>query len=144
MIHQALGRGVQEHTKSKQPEATIKLINFIEQLIKPLLPKQMIIRPKLEKIIRDAVDLANVMCAEQALFHCYMIDSGTEFIETSMELSDENQSGRVFLCTFPTFAKRYFEDGKDARAYILKANVELESVLGDINSQPMGGDGTCQ
>ena len=129
LIHQALGRGVLEHIKPNQIAAKTSLVNSIERTIKPLLPKPQNIRPKLEKIIDRAVELANEMTIEQALFRCYMIVPSAALNQESMEISDDAQSGRVLFCTFPAFAKRVVEDGEDTRSYIVKANVELESII---------------
>ena len=117
LIHQALGRGVLEHIKPNQIDAKIALANSIERTIRPLLPKRQYIRPKLEKIIDRAVDLANEMTIEQALFRCYMIVASAALNQESMEFSDDTQSGRVLFCTFPAFAKRLVEDGEDTRCW---------------------------
>ena len=129
LIHQALGRGVLEHIKPNQIAAKTSLVNSIERTIKPLLPKPQNIQAKLEKIVDRAVELANEMTIEQALFRCYMIVASAALNQESMEVSDDAQSGRVLFCTFPAFAKRLVEDGQDKRSYIVKANVELESII---------------
>jgi hypothetical protein len=142
LIHQALGRGVLEHIKPHQAAAKTSLVNSIERTIKPLLPKPHNIQPKLKKIIDRAVELANEMTIEQALFRCYIIVASAAFNLESMELSDDAQSGRVLFCTFPAFAKRLVEDDQDIRSYILKANVELESIMEGV-SRDAAATGEC-
>ena len=138
MIHQALGYGVLEQIKSSQPESQKTLVDFIEDIITPLLPKRQNIRPKLEKTIYRAVDLANAMTCEQGLFRCYAIIAGAKMNGDIMDVSDDAQIGRVAFCTFPAFAKRSIEEDKDIRIYMLKASVELESIFGGLD--PAGED----
>jgi hypothetical protein len=138
MIHQALGYGVLEQIKSSQLESKKTLVDFIEDIITPLLPKRQNIRTKLEKTIYRAVDLANAMTCEQGLFRCYAIIAGATMNEDIMDVSDDAQIGRIAFCTFPAFAKRSIQDGEDSRTYILKASVELESIFGGV--APEGED----
>ena len=101
MIKQALGHGVLEQAKAHQEESKKGLIDFLETLLTPLLPTKQTIRRKLEKTVGEAVELANSMACEQALYHWRIVPVGSAAEETLMEWSDMDQRGHVVLCTFP-------------------------------------------
>ena len=130
MVRQALGQGVLEQFKSTQNEIHEDLINALENTLKLLLPKPQDIRPKLVKIVDGAIELANEMTCEQALFKCKMFSSASAFIDKFMYVPDDKQKGRVYMCTFPLFTKRVCHDGRLSWSGRLQpASVELESVF---------------
>lgn len=130
MIRQALGQGVLEQFKPTQKEIRDDLINELENTVKLLLPKPQDIRPKLVKIVDGAIELANEMTCEQALFKCKIFPSGEAFMDKFMYVPDDNQRGRVYICTFPLFIKRIYHDGRASWGGRLQpASVELESAF---------------
>jgi hypothetical protein len=125
-----LGQGVLEQFKPTQNQIHEELINTLENTLIPLLPKLQDIRPKLVKIVDGAIELANEMTCEQALFRCKIFPSGTAFNDELMYIPDDNQKGRVYMCTFPLFVKRVYQDGRLYwRGPLEPASVELESVF---------------
>ena len=92
-----------------------------------LLPTKQEIRSDLEAILDVAVDIANIMTREKALFVCKLIPAGAIVDDKCMNVSDEDQKGRVFMCAFPKFCKRIIHEGHKRNLYLVKADVELES-----------------
>src|SRR5947207_8462487 len=130
MVRQALGQGVLEQFKSTQTSIHDNLIDELENTLKLLLPKPQDIRPTLVKIVDAAIELSNKMTCEQALFKCKIFPSGTTFVDKFMYVPDDNQTGRVYMCTFPLFVKRVFQDGRLSwSGQLHPASVELESVF---------------
>lgn len=135
MIKQALGYGILQQAQLHQEEYKKKVIGFLETLLTPLLPTKQTIRRKLEKTIDEAVELANSMACEQALYNWQIVPVGSAAEETLMEWSDMDQSGRVVLCTFPIFRKLVREDDGQKKICLVKADVELEHTLQYLNRE---------
>lgn len=129
MIRQALGRGVLVQTESQQSKVKNAFISHIESMLSTLLPIKQNIQPKLQRIIDNAVDLANTMTRERALFLCRVIPTGRAIEDMYMEVSDEDQKGKVFMCTFPMFCRRIMDEGTGRNVCLVKADVELESAF---------------
>lgn len=129
LIRQALGRGVLVQTESQQSKVKNAFIGHIESMLSTLLPIKQNIRPKLQRIIDNAVDLANTMTRERALFLCRVIPTGRAIEDMYMEVSDEDQKGKVFMCTFPMFCRRIMDEGTGRNVCLVKADVELESAF---------------
>jgi hypothetical protein len=81
----------------------------------------------ISKIVDMAVKLANDMTGEQALFRCQIVETGRTPSESDIQVADDKQSGNVFMCTFPFFARLIWDDGKERLVPVVKASVELES-----------------
>jgi hypothetical protein len=114
-----------------QKDAKAGLVEGFENTLKLLLPTPQDIRPKLTKLIDEAVELANLMTCEQALFQCDIVTPGMPFNCKYMDTPEDKQTGQVYLCTFPLFTKRVMrENGKETKKKCLvTASVELESVV---------------
>ena len=132
IIKQALGYGVLEVTKPLQEEPIKLHVDFLETLLTPLQPTKQPIRRKLEKTVCQAVDLANAMACEQALYQWRMVPIGSVAEKVCVEWSDIDQKGHVFLCTFPMCLKEVRDDDGQKQICLVKADVELEHVLGNI------------
>lgn len=129
MIRQALGRGVLQQAESDQLTRKPILIDYIESTLSLLLPVKQNIRPKLAKIIDEAIDIANVMTQEKAIFLCKMIIVGSALDHRFMELPDEDQKGDVIMCTFPLFSRKVMDDEATGYIFLIKAEVELENAF---------------
>lgn len=129
MVREALGRGALKYTESYQSRRKDSLITDIESKLSPLLPIKHDIRLKLGRIIDKAIDLCNSMTRERALFTCTLIPSGGPVDDIHLNVSDEDQNGKVFMCTFPTFCRRVMEEGMATSVCLLKGDVELESAF---------------
>jgi hypothetical protein len=95
-------------------------------MLSPLLPTKQEIRPKLSRILDNAIDLANSMTRERAIFSCELVSGGRAIEVTEMNVSDEDQKGNV---TFPMFRRKIMAEGMGRNVCILKADVELESAF---------------
>jgi hypothetical protein len=115
--------------ESNQSRAKNSLLDCVESTLSPLLPTKQEIRPKLNRIIDNAIDLANSMTRERAIFSCDLIPGGSTIDDMEMNVSDEDQRGKVFMCTFPMFRRRIMEEGMGTYLCLLKADVELESAF---------------
>jgi hypothetical protein len=129
LIREALGRGALKHTEESRKIRAKNLTTEIEEALSPLLPIKQDIRPKLSKIIDYAIDLSNSMTRERALFTCTMIPSGDVVDDVHMNVADEDQNGKVFMCTFPMFGRKIMEEGVATSVCLLKGDVELESAF---------------
>jgi hypothetical protein len=129
VIRQALGRGVFKKYKPHQVETKAVLVAGFEETLQLLLPTPQDIRPKLEKLIDGAIELANSMTTEQSFFKCKLISAGTEFNSRYMYVPEEKQTGLVYMCTFPRFSKMVIWDGKPVSQNLVDASVELDSVF---------------
>jgi hypothetical protein len=129
LIREALGRGALVYVESRQSQAKDSLLDLIESMLSPLLPTKQEIRPKLSRILDIAIDLANSMTRERAIFSCELVSGGRAIEDTEMNVSDEDQKGNVFICTFPMFRRKIMAEGMGRNVCILKADVELESAF---------------
>jgi hypothetical protein len=124
IIRQAIGRGILEYyPKSQKP----KIQPILEGALHLFRIKREDIHKQLETMFDEAIDLANLMTAEQASFKATIIQAGECFNAKYMQLPDSGQSGLVYLCTFPLFTKLTMENGKLDYAIFVRADVELES-----------------
>lgn len=129
MIRQATGRGILEQVKGRHVEMKKMVTEDLEKLLKIFFPIRQDLGRKIEKFVDSAVELANTMAEEKALFFCTMIDAGSVIENTSMQVSDDSQNKRVYMCTFPLFAIRVMEDGRETLVYLTKADVETENLF---------------
>lgn len=133
MIREALGLGALKHAGESSKIRAKNLTTEIEETLSPLLPIKRDIRPQLSRIIDYAIDLSNSMTRERALFSCTMIPSGDAVDDVHMNVADEDQNGKVFMCTFPMFCRRIMEEGVATSVCLLKGDVELESAFQLVN-----------
>ena len=80
---------------------------------------------RIQLLVHDAVELANMMAEEKALFLCEMIQTGQRFNPMHMDTYDDGD-GNVHLCMFPAFGIIVRGEGSDdALKILVKANVEI-------------------
>jgi hypothetical protein len=133
MFHQALGLGAVRYVDNHSPEYNELLIHEMTALLSLLLPNASpnIISKAVSKFITKALALKAAMTKEQAVYHGYCAYGGEEFDPESMHIESE-ETGPVFLCTFPglarTIKKSEKENGK-ATIRAIKASVVLRSAL---------------
>ena len=133
MFHQALGLGAVRYVDNHSPEYNELLIHEMTALLSLLLPNASpdIINKAVSKFITKALALKVAMTKEQAVYHGYCAYGGEEFDPESMHIVSE-ETGPVFLCTFPglarTIKKSEKENGK-ATIWAIKASVVLQSAL---------------
>ena len=89
-----------------------------------LFPEAKNLKEKLQVLVGEAIDLANVMAAEKCLFFCQMVSVGEAFNPEEMETHDEGD-GPVIVCMFPKFGLRVTNEGASAKKTLVKATVEL-------------------
>jgi len=121
MIHQALGRAVlQSH--QDQAEADLKRHKA------ELLALMSVLAPSSEmkyldgfsqKVIKKAVALKKAMIEEQALYHCFWVDSGTQYDKDRIEIEMHPAGGKAtgasqVLCVFPGLERRMKKDYRQA------------------------------
>jgi len=132
LVRQAIGKSIYEEFGPTQADELASNIDYLEQLLTNLLPELYPLRSQLEPILEAAVKIANMMTQDQAWFRCVAYSAGDPLDENVMDVEDEAQKGRVFICTFPSFRKitRNEDDGSPESECLTKACVELESILG--------------
>lgn len=130
VIRQAFAKAVLICVRGKQ-ESTQK--DLVEGLLKALslwFGKQADFNADLETIVADAVVLANQMAEEQCLFQCFFANIAVEpRSEDFVKVADPNQSGYVYMCTFPGFRKRTVMNKKEDFLCLIPASVELASAF---------------
>lgn len=130
IVKQAIGRGLLRHLEPSHESLKRAMVQSLDQILTLLLPTPYKLLPRIEKTINMAVELKNEMVCEQGLFEWRMIRSEEPFSPQIMEFSPEEQSGAVFVCTFPgLFKTDYDADGRVVDLVLTKANVELESLF---------------
>jgi hypothetical protein len=130
IVKQAIGRGLLRHLELSHEYLKRAMVQSLDQILTLLLPTPYKLLPRIEKTIDMAVELKNEMVCEQGLFEWRMIRSEEPFSPQIMEFSPEEQSGAVFVCTFPgLFKTDYDADGRVVDLVLTKANVELESLF---------------
>jgi hypothetical protein len=125
LIRQALGRGILKEMTSNQEFLKEGLVETLGMLLLDLFPDGKDVKKKLQKLVEDTVEVANMMTEEKALFISEMVYPATKFNPETMEAFD-GVEGRVKLCMFPVFGIwiRNIEDKNDT-IVLVKANVEL-------------------
>ena len=70
------------------------------------------------------------MIQEQAVYHCFIANGEDRFDPESMEIK-EDDTGPVYLCTFPGLARTIKKDNESGKTVVwsVKASVVLKSVL---------------
>jgi hypothetical protein len=128
-IRQALGQAELRQLAKSQETAKSELVRRLVETLKRLLPRPIDIQPMVSKILDMAIKVANDMTEEQALFHCHIIEAGRPPSESSIQVADDAQSGNVFLCTFPLFARLIRDEWSERLVPVVKASAELESAF---------------
>jgi hypothetical protein len=132
LFHQALGFGAIRYVEHHVQEHEINLCAELSIFLHLLLPKASDgeILKAASKFILKALALKVAMTKEQSVYRGFWSPSGEQFDADSMELADE-ESGLVYLCTFPGLArtiKREKETGKEI-INAVKSKVVLSSSL---------------
>jgi hypothetical protein len=128
IIRQAVGVAVLEYYKENQRRKCKEWIDVLETALNVFRPSRNI-RNNLEILFEKAINLANLMTEEQALFRCTVVKPGRSVDEEYMVVPDDSQFGSVLLCTFPVIRKQTLENGKEEFAPVVRAEVELESAF---------------
>lgn len=128
MVHQAVGRGTLFLANDKVDQVRRDTVLNLAHLLSILLPKSEdeTILQIVGKIVDRAVNLKMAMTEEQALFRCYWIDCGKEFNDDLVEVTEDQTSGRIFVCTFPGLAR--VDD--ESKFIVVRASAMSESALG--------------
>ena len=133
MFHQALGLGAVRYVDNYCPQYNELIIHEMTALLSLLLPNASrdIISKAVSKFITKALALKAAMTKEQAVYHGYCAYGGDEFDSESMHIASE-ETGPVFLCTFPGLARTIKKSEKESGKAIIravKASVVLQSAL---------------
>lgn len=107
----------------------MKLIHQLDNVLTLLLPIPGNINSLVTKIIEEAITLANDLTREKAIYKSYIADGGSQPEPLKMDYFSDGQSGNVFLCTYPGFFKLVHNGNKVTAQPLVKASVELESVV---------------
>ena len=106
MIRQMMGCAMLCKVRDQREAMIQKTIKDLRGILELFLPRQADLRPSLNRIIRAAVNLADQIAEEQALF-CWPL---SEERETSTERKvEETPAEEIFLCTFPGLQRRKME-----------------------------------
>jgi hypothetical protein len=132
LFHQALGSGAIRYVEHHVREHEIDLGAQLSILLYLLLPKASDgeILKAVSKFISKAVALKAAMAKEQSVYRGFWSPSGEQFDADSMEVADE-ESGLVYLCTFPGLARTIKREKETGKGIInaVKAKVVLSSSL---------------
>lgn len=129
-IRQALGRAALQsqihrpETLKRQETYKLNLTHILSHLLPKSNPQD--IEAAVSKWLEKAVALRNAMTEEQAIYRCFIPDTGEPYTEEVMEVADEEPAGCVLLCTFPGLDRLIFKDGKKVSVPVVKASVELQ------------------
>jgi hypothetical protein len=130
LIRQVLGRAALSQFKDFQKAKKNEVAQRLSHVLSLIGPKRFNMEPVVSRILNEAVDLANDMAQEQALFKCQMPKTGgLPEEDLNIKVPDENQTGRIFMCTFPRFGRMIIDDGKESVVWLVPAYVELQSAF---------------
>jgi hypothetical protein len=129
LIRQAVGRGILEQIQPNQNEKKRRVIETLAKILSMIFPTREDVGRKVENFVDLSVALANKMTGEKGLFCGSMIAAGEPFNCSSMDSFDDPQNKRVYMCTFPMFAKMVIKEGQESLVYLSKANVEHEGLF---------------
>ena len=131
MVHQAIGRGAKQFSQESTVARRTDVMVELGDLLCKLLPRATheAIGETVLKIVDKAIYLKTAMSEEQALYHCFWIDYGEEYKENFTEVANEDETGRVLLCTFPGLARTIKKDNEVSEVLIVKARAMLESAF---------------
>jgi len=114
-----------KEVKPRQESLKRELEERLGVLLSGLFREAKNVKKPLEMLVDGAVELANMMAEEKALFVCEMTPTGQRFNPVHMRAYDEGD-GQVQLCMFPAFGIVVRGEGSDDVAKVLvKANVEI-------------------
>ena len=131
MIHQALGRGAGQFSPERATGCRTDVMVELGNLLVRLLPRctQETISGTVLKMVDKAIYLKNAMSEEQALYHCLWNDYGEEYKENCVEVTNEDEMGRILLCTFPGLTRTIKKDNQVSEVLVVKARAMLESAF---------------
>ena len=126
-----MGRGAgqfsQQSAQTRRTEVMVELGDFLYKLLPRATPEA--IGEVVLRIVDKAIYLKNAMSEEQALYHCFWINYGEEHNENCTEVANEDETGRVLLCTFPGLARTIKKDNEVSDVLVVKARAMLESAF---------------
>lgn len=111
-------------TLTRQETYKLNLTHILSRLLPRSNPED--IEAAVSKWIDKAVTLRNAMTEEQAIYRCFIPDTGDQFSDEVMEGAEENPAGQVLLCTFPGLDRLILKDGEKVSVAVVKASVELQ------------------
>jgi len=131
MVRQSLAQGVRRfvhhHLSNDEIENEIQSrFSAVIRFLLPNTPDEVIQKGSL-KIIRKAISLKNAM--SEARHHCFWAPCGIQFDGELAEALEDEESGEIYLCTFPGLAKMSENHGCKTVETLVKARVVLESGL---------------
>ena len=133
MFHQALGLGAVRYVDNHLPQYNTSITHEMTVLLSLLLPNASleVINKAVSKFITKTLALKAAMTKEQAVYHGFCAYGGDEFDLESMHIASE-ETGPVYLCTFPGLARTVKKSEKESGKTIIravKASVVLQSAL---------------
>jgi hypothetical protein len=133
MIRQALGKAALRGISESQEKAKSQFTQNLERVLSLLLPPSPRIDELLHTMVTSIVDiaipLANSMTEEQSIFRCEWVQCGDDPVEHVVDVVDETQSGKVYLCTFPGFWRVIRDDERVRWVPVRKATAELQNAF---------------
>lgn len=106
MVRQMIGCAMLRKVRDQQERVIHKAINDLNEILEMFLPRQAELRPSLAVIIRAAVQLANQIAEEQALFRWPL---SQEWVLLPGRKADKTQAEQMYLCTFPGLQRQTVE-----------------------------------
>ena len=106
LVRQRLGRGALHASQSNQGLAKKELVKKLVDTLTLLLPKSGNqtsidgLHKRIDGLVGRAVDVANEMCEEEAIFQCFVDDLGLETSGAVVDLNSSIQGAKVEFCTF--------------------------------------------
>jgi hypothetical protein len=131
MVHQAIGRGAGQFSQESAATCRTKVMEELGELLCKLLPRSTheAIGETVLRIVDKAIYLKKAMTEEQALYRCFWIDYGEEYNDNTTEVTNEDETGRVLLCTFPALARTIKQGNVVSNVLVVKARAMLESAF---------------
>lgn len=132
MARQAFGRAALSSQKAKADALRLQLIEKLAILIRALLPRtsDKDLKEFVTSIITKSVKLKNAMTEEQAVYRCYLVDSGDDFKEVLMQVAvgeEPAEADHVLMCMFPGLRRLRLHEEEMRFVIVVKAIVKLES-----------------
>ena len=139
-IRQALGRATlripTDFDKTKLRNHIVHICGTTLRVLLPATPDEKLLAFA-EKVFDKAISLKNAMTQEQAIYRCFMADSGETFVEGWQKVAEgERVGGMVLMCTHPTLCRVNLQNRALDYVSVVKASVKLE----DQDKEKQNGD----
>ena len=106
-----------------------RVVTDLVEILALLLPDGKHLRTYVAKAVQNATELANRIAKENMFLRTYLAEAGMAADDrNSIDVPNSEQTGKVFMCTFPGLRRRIIDnEGMGRFVHFVRATVELDS-----------------